>query len=570
MVMTLRNTKGSPLTYSEADANFSGLADGSLISALPILSNSDGTALGDALVAVKLNATGSVARTQHDKNEDYVTLNDLVGVDSTGATQSTGAVNQAIANLPATGGIIRIAVPGTYLLDQIEMPQYPKNVTIECVPGVIFQPASANTPVFKGCASVTSIVGTGTYNILGFPIFKAHAAGSTGPALNLQKWSHSRFEIGGFQANASGKYTYGFLFDAAEHCYDNRIEPGMQIVNATPVSAALIRVENNANRHYVGQITAVATAMPMLFSFEDAGNISDWDIDRPYCEGWTATSPSVIDPGSGNLGIRVWSGYFEDVIKAYDETATSEVFLIGGHFAASPGVSQGSALGLNYKRLYNPTGGANTCNAIDTLNGLYLVGGGTIRRYDTGTGFMSDTFDGTKWSVNFPFQTTAATISSGMGTSGTVAPAITKANVNTTNVGNVGTGEDNLIVYNAMPANAMSANGKGVEITAWGTNANNANAKTLKLYFGAQVILTTSLTTNQAGFWRITANVIRTGSSTQDYTAQLLQGGTTTLIDVESGTSAITDTANIIIKCTGDATADNDIVQEGLLVKFLN
>jgi len=41
------------------------------------LADSTDPALGDALVAVKLEATGSVARTQHDKNEELPTVGDF-------------------------------------------------------------------------------------------------------------------------------------------------------------------------------------------------------------------------------------------------------------------------------------------------------------------------------------------------------------------------------------------------------------------------------------------------------------------------------------------------------------
>jgi hypothetical protein len=145
--------------------------------------------------------------------------------------------------------------------------------------------------------------------------------------------------------------------------------------------------------------------------------------------------------------------------------------------------------------------------------------------------------------------------------------------VTTAAVGNVGADEDNLITY-TLPANTLNDTGKGVRITAWGTTANNSNPKTVKLYFGS-AILTTALTVSQVGTWRITADVYRTGSSTQDYSAQLLQGGATTLVDAEGGSLTETDTAAITIKCTGTVTDgggginNNDIVQEGLIVQHI-
>jgi hypothetical protein len=151
----------------------------------------------------------------------------------------------------------------------------------------------------------------------------------------------------------------------------------------------------------------------------------------------------------------------------------------------------------------------------------------------------------------------------------------TQRSVNVTAVGNVGTGEDNLMTYSLI-ANTLSADQRVVRITAWGTTANNSNTKEVKLYFGATAILTTALTVSQAGRWRINAEVCLVGSSSQDYSAQLIQGGTTTLVDVEGGSLTETDTAAITIKCTGTVTDggggvnNNDITQEGMIVEIEN
>lgn len=146
--------------------------------------------------------------------------------------------------------------------------------------------------------------------------------------------------------------------------------------------------------------------------------------------------------------------------------------------------------------------------------------------------------------------------------------------VTTTAVGNVGSGTDNLMTY-SLPAATLSAAGKGVRITAWGTTANNANPKTVTLAFGATTLITTALTVSQAGVWRIVSEVFSTGTDAQQYVAQLNQGGATTLVDVEQGTAAIDDGAAITIKCTGTVTDgggginNDDIVQEGMIVEHI-
>lgn len=69
--------------------------DGVLIS----LADPTNPALGDALVAVKSTATGGVARTQHGKNADYLTLEDFGAVgdwNGTSGTDDTAAVQAAV------------------------------------------------------------------------------------------------------------------------------------------------------------------------------------------------------------------------------------------------------------------------------------------------------------------------------------------------------------------------------------------------------------------------------------------------------------------------------------------
>jgi hypothetical protein len=127
-----------------------------------------------------------------------------------------------------------------------------------------------------------------------------------------------------------------------------------------------------------------------------------------------------------------------------------------------------------------------------------------------------------------------------------------------------------VLISISLPADTLTYATKGIRITAWGTTANNVNAKTVVLNFGSQAVLTFALTVSQVNTWRIVGEVFSTGTDAQDYVAQLVQGGTVTALDVESGTATQDDGAAITIKCTGAATADNDIVQEGLLVEVLN
>jgi hypothetical protein len=161
-----------------------------------------------------------------------------------------------------------------------------------------------------------------------------------------------------------------------------------------------------------------------------------------------------------------------------------------------------------------------------------------------------------------------------MGTGSGVATLVGVAHVNTTAVGNVGVGEDDLMTY-SLPPDSLSASGKGIRVTAWGKTANNANSKACTLYFGTSFFgppLTTSIT----GAWRFTLTVFRTGPSTQDIAFNLSEVVNNSALaapkesQVANIASTETDTAAIVIRVTGNATANNDIVQEGMLVEFLN
>ena len=140
--------------------------------------------------------------------------------------------------------------------------------------------------------------------------------------------------------------------------------------------------------------------------------------------------------------------------------------------------------------------------------------------------------------------------------------------LNTTAVGNVTTGEDNLISF-TLPANTLSVNGMGLRVTYSGVTANNANAKTLKAYLGTTALLTTSLTANQASVWKAVIEIIRTGAATQDVTATLLQGGSTSIVDVEHSEPTEDLTAALAVKATGEATSTDDIINELQMIELL-
>lgn len=146
--------------------------------------------------------------------------------------------------------------------------------------------------------------------------------------------------------------------------------------------------------------------------------------------------------------------------------------------------------------------------------------------------------------------------------------------VSTTATGNVGAGEDNLISY-SVPAATASVDGQYLEFDVWGTCAANTNPKQIKVVFGATTLLDTTAIVLNGNDWRGHGKIVRTGAATQTATCEFTVGGTL-LSAVNSTISDTTSPAEtlsgaITFKCTGTSTvapADNDIVQNGLVLKW--
>lgn len=202
--------------------------------------------------------------------------------------------------------------------------------------------------------------------------------------------------------------------------------------------------------------------------------------------------------------------------------------------------------------------------AIDVVLGGVSAAFDTLSEIATELGLKaplaSPTFTGT------PLET--------MGTGSGTASLIGKASINTTAVGNVGTGTDDLMSY-LLLANSLSANGKGIRVKGWGITAPNANSKTLTFNWGSLshgFVMTASI----SGNWIWEIEIFRTGSNAQRIFYRIMEatdnsGGLVTpkAAQVCNQVSSQTDSADITVKFTGAATANNDIVQEGMLVEYI-
>lgn len=239
--------------------------------------------------------------------------------------------------------------------------------------------------------------------------------------------------------------------------------------------------------------------------------------------------------------------------------------------ALSPDVNDGLALGttsLGWADLHGATGFTlNIANGnwlATHTSGILTVGTGDLRVTTAGTNTASAvTVGGTQTLSNKTIP---------VGGSASTGSFVGVSHTDTTTVGNVGGGTDNLMSY-TIPASFFSSNGKAVEIIAQGATANNANAKTLGFVFGSGTPITWSMTANQSGRWVFHALIVRSGSNTQVGFTNL-QEGTTTLAAGKVANNNVnetqTESGTIVIQFTGAATSNDDITQRLLTVRFHN
>lgn len=314
----------------------------------------------------------------------------------------------------------------------------------------------------------------------------------------------------------------------------------------------------------------------------------DQDIAGTAGEALTAGDVVWLSDGSGSTTAGRW--YKTDADNTYSSTLPQSIGMIPADIASGEsgsvrlsgritGLSGLSAGGTYY---VSATAGAITASAPTNVR---IVG-----QADTTTSLVlptsrvpADASVTQAGIVNLSAQVLgdgAKTLPNGSllkeGTGATTGALGGAINVNTTAVGNVGAGEDNLMTY-AVGANTLSANGRGLRIRASGTLANNATAKTLKFHFGATAItLIPAATVNIANHvWHSDVTVIRTAAAVEYMEGYAIAGlgngsGGSLSYQVSTAAPAEDTTAEITLKYTGEGGADNDIVQSMMVVEVIN
>lgn len=125
---------------------------------------------------------------------------------------------------------------------------------------------------------------------------------------------------------------------------------------------------------------------------------------------------------------------------------------------------------------------------------------------------------------------------------------------------NVGAGEDNLLSY-SIPANTLDDNGEVLKLKALGSLAANANNKRLRLYLGG-VLTYDSGNIAAGGSWCIELEIIRITQNSQKLLVHSFP-----VIDKQYSTAAVDLSTAITVQFTAEAVANNDVVQEALLVE---
>lgn len=144
---------------------------------------------------------------------------------------------------------------------------------------------------------------------------------------------------------------------------------------------------------------------------------------------------------------------------------------------------------------------------------------------------------------------------------------------NSSGTGSAAGGAETTIDSFSLPAGTLDVDQKALRITAFGNYANNANVKTVKLYFGATVIATPNAGLAHTGVWAVNvAFVFRTGAATQVAWSRNAtgSGGNEQANTNPLTTPAETLASPVLIKVTGAGTSASDVVCKGLIIELLS
>ena len=155
------------------------------------------------------------------------------------------------------------------------------------------------------------------------------------------------------------------------------------------------------------------------------------------------------------------------------------------------------------------------------------------------------------------------------GTSAVFAEVGGRLSQNTTSVGNITTGEDDLITY-SVTGGTLATDGETLHWSAAGTFATSANNKRVRCYFGTDVLIdTTALAIVTAADWEVHGDIIRTGAATQRAVTVITSSDALLVSKTDYTEPTRTLSGAVTLKCTGEATATDDIINKFQLVDWV-
>lgn len=141
-------------------------------------------------------------------------------------------------------------------------------------------------------------------------------------------------------------------------------------------------------------------------------------------------------------------------------------------------------------------------------------------------------------------------------------------NVNTTPVGNVGGGADDLMTF-SIPGGTLERDGDSIRVWFGGITAANGNTKTVALSFGSQSIGNVVNGALSGGTWGGVLTVIRTGAATQlAYFNSSDTAGNNAVTRTATPTETLSGAVVVKVVGTSAASADNDVVQQFMVVEL--
>lgn len=244
---------------------------------------------------------------------------------------------------------------------------------------------------------------------------------------------------------------------------------------------------------------------------------------------------------------------------AYNSKFTS--FLTG--FYAAGGLQLGS--GTEERHIVMDCGNAFPCNIhFDPGSVSWILGSSDYANsFELKNGSVGEVFNFSSNSSKMQLKTgQSSSTSGGVGS---------RLKVDSSSIGNVGAGTDNLISY-TIPASVLTTNNDSIEFKAFGNFGATSTPVVITCAYGSTTLISSgnlSVVANDS--WEVSGTIIRTGATTQIATASFmgdLAGTVTSKHDYT--TPAETLSGTVVLKCTGNsnAAADNDVVQKGLLVNW--